>query len=276
MKDIYTPRSAAAELLVDRKSDESLQARAARFLGGCLPSQCFDVELVAYLPRYVPSATLEDEVFAEEARLAGLSPYWASYNDDKYTNRNSEKVRTIRPPLLLPKGQRTRQWIVEPGKRAGGMGNLETVYGYTSTDYQKGLRQTVFNRMGDAGLVDNTFDMSEWYRMQANRFGYEGGNLAPYYYPATMALAATQGVMFDDFDTELGTFGDLAQFRNDVVYPAIDQVTEALGVAPIIVKLPYYKELDATCLEFLDQDEVGLLRTVGSVALTNSLESESL
>lgn len=94
--------------------------------------------------------------------------------------------------------------------------------------------------------------MTDWYRFQAPRFGWESGNLAAYYYPATMALASTLGVLYEDFDggPNAGN-GDLAGFMDQVVYPAIGKVTQDIGVAPVIVQLPYREGMNETGLEFL-------------------------
>lgn len=272
MNTIYTPKEAALEILSERRSDPDIRGRVMEYLGGSVPAACFlSDQPLAFLARYVPRATDEDRLFADEARSAGLIPYWASYVEDRYTVRNPEKVETIRPPIRWQKGQRTRQWVVEPENRAGSIGELETIYGYSSCDYQQGLRGLVFARDGNQDIQDNTFDMTSWYRDQAPRFGYEGGNLAAFYYPATMALATTMGVLYEDFDGgPNASNGDLAKFMRAVVRPAIDKVTSDLGLAPIIVRLPYIDKLNETGLEFLGADEGKAFRAIGSRAVLSA------
>ena len=215
----------------------------------------------------MPRATDEDRLFADEAREAGFTPYWSSYLADRYTVRNPEKVQTIRPPIRWAKGQRTRQWVVAPEERSGGIGELNTIFGYTSAEYQNGVRELVLTNDGDKELAENIFDMTDWYRFQAPRFGWESGNLAAYYYPATMALASVFGVLYKDFDGGPNSGnGDLVAFRDGVVYPAIAKVTQDLGVNPVIVQLPYREGMGETGLEFLDSDTAELVRTLGSKA----------
>ncbi len=272
MKDIYTPPEKALELLENRRQNSQLQSRVAEYLGNLLPTSIFEGEQpVAFLARYVPRATGEDRLFAEVAQEAGFVPYWASYVSDRFTTRNPEKVETVRPPLLWPKGQKTRGWVVEVDKRQGGIGELDTIYGYSSSDYQQGIRQLVFGNDGLDELTDNAFDMGKWYKAQASRFGYIQGNLAPFYYPAAMALATTYGVLYEDFEGgPNASSGDLAKFRNEVVYPSIDKVQKDLGLRPVIVQLPFYQGMNVTDLSFLDKDEVEQFKKFGSLSLQSA------
>jgi len=271
MKDIYTPKEAALETIMERRNNPELREKVAQYLGERLPAACFLADTPpAFLARYVPRATDEDRFFADEAREAGFVPYWSSYLADRYTTRNPEKVQTIRPPIRWTKGQRTRQWVVAPEERSGGIGKLNTVFGYTSAEYQQGVRELVLANDGNEELAGNVFDMTDWYRFQAPRFGWESGNLAAYYYPATMALASTLGVLYEDFDggPNAGN-GDLAGFMDQVVYPAIGKVTQDIGVAPVIVQLPYREGMNETGLEFLDSDTAATMRTLGSRAIVS-------
>jgi hypothetical protein len=221
--------------------------------------------------RYVPRATGEDLAFADIAQEAGFNPYWASYKADKFTIRNPEKVETIRPPIWWQKGQKTRTWVVEPDRRNGGVGELDTIYGNSSSDYQRNLRKTVFTEKGMTKLLDNCFDMGDWYKMQAPRFGYEGGNLAPYYYSATMALATTFGALYEDFDGgPNASSGDLMLFKNNVVYPAIDKVERELGLSPIIVRMPYQSGMNETDLSFLSDEQSAQFKKVGFASISSA------
>lgn len=269
MKDIYTPQEAALEVIESRRQNPEIRARVAEYLGNLLPSTCVELDRpVAILARYVPRATDEDRMFAEQATDAGFIPYWASYTADRFTTRNPEKVETVRPPIRWQKGQKTRSWIVEPEKRQGGVGELETMFGYTSTEYQQGIRELVLEKDGVSELAPNIFDMGDWYKAQAPRFGYVGGNLAPYYYPATMALVTTFGAIYEDFDggPNAGN-GDLASFMGRVVYPAIDIVKQELGLKPVIVKLPFRDRMNETDLSFLDPDQAEQFKKFGSMSL---------
>ncbi len=119
-----------------RQEDGDLAARVLELLGGRLPAGFPDDRVpTAMLARYVPRATGEDLAFATSAAAAGMRPYWASYVSDRFTTRNPEKVDTLRPPVRLPKGQRTRSWIVPPSERNAGVGLARTGCGHSATAY---------------------------------------------------------------------------------------------------------------------------------------------
>lgn len=276
MNDIYTPPQQAFDIIGERRMDTALLKKASEFLGGVLPADCFEVNgeglaPTAILARYVPRATGEDIIFADMARDVGFIPQWATYLADRYTIRNAEKVSTIRPIVRWPKGQRTKRWVVGQKDRVGGIGYMPTIFGCTSADYQQGIREIVFNENVSNDIVNNTFDLTEWYRLQSARFGYESGNLAPFYYPALMGLVAVYGVLYEDFDGgPSSSNGDLAMFMQQVVKPAIGMVEERLGVKPMIVRLPYQKGMNETNLAFLSPEEAQIVQQMGSKALLSA------
>lgn len=257
MSEFYTPDEAAIGTIEERRESIDIRSRVLEYLGDMLPSTELEQgKPVAILARYVPRATKEDELFINASYQAGFRPFWASYRGDRFTTRNPEKVETIRPPILWRKGQKTRAWVVEPEKRIGGVGELTTIYGNTSSQFQQNIREMVFDRRGTGEIARNTFDMGNWYMAQAPRFGHEKGGLAQFYYPALMALATTYCVIYEDFDGGPNAdSGDLKRFRHEVVYPAFKKVQKDLGLTPIIIQLPYRPQLNNTDLSFLSVDE---------------------
>lgn len=267
MKDIYTPASMAADVLMERKQNQPLKERVGEYLGNIVPASCLGAsEPIAFLARYVPRATNEDKLFAEAAQTDGFTPFWASYVSDRFTTRNPEKVATVRPIIQWGKNQRTKTWVVAPENRVGGVGELKTVFGATSTDYQREIRATVFRNDDQPTIADQTFDMGEWYKLQANRFGYQTGRLAPYYYQALMALTIANGVLYEDFDggPNAGS-GDLKAFREEIVYPAFDEAERAIGERPLIVQLPFRDNMEVTDMSFLDDEKAAQLKQFGRV-----------
>jgi hypothetical protein len=270
MTELYTP-IAAAEIIGERNQDMRLQERVARYLGGLLPPTGGDTDRPrAVLMRYVARGTNEDVEFAAEALAHGFGPYWATYLDDAFTTRNPEKVDIARPPLRWAKGQKTRSWVVSADQRNGGVGRLATNYAVPTSDYQAELRGLVFDRQGLASHRANSFDMGNWYAVQAPRFGYSGeGAKAPYYYPAIMAWAALNAV-FEDYDGGPNAGGgDLARFRNRVVVPAFERVQAELGITPVLVQLPYVAGMSETDLSFLDAEATINLQKYGRIGTSN-------
>lgn len=271
INNIYTAPEQALDKLMQRKTDPRVLERVANYLGSDFPDNSVldDAKQVAVLARYVSRATDEDRFFADFARSYGFEPYWAAYLADQYTTRNPEKVQTLRPPIRWQKAQKTRQWLVAPENRQGTMGQIPTLYGYSVADYQQGLRKLVFDRDGNSEIQQNTFDMSGWYQRQAPRFGYTTGDkLSLYYYCATMALATSFCVIFEDFDGGPNSInGDLASFTDNIVYPAINKIKTDLGLDPIIVRLPYREGFNETGLEFLGADAENSIKQLGVLSV---------
>lgn len=262
MDNIYTPPEAAVAMLEERRQDIAVRSRVLEYLGGILPSSCLAAgnPPVAILANYLARGTLEDRVFAKLARKAGFLPYWATYTAERFTTTNPEKVDTIRPPILWGKGQRTRQWIVRPEKRKGAIGNLQTVFGCSSSAYQHALRKLVFDSDRRSDLLTRTFDMSAWYEVQAKRFGHnDGERLAPYYAVARTALITTFCAYYRHYDRRD------SRFMREVIGPSVDKVKKDLGLSPVIVQMPDLPGMNETDLSFLNARQAEQVRTLGGI-----------
>jgi hypothetical protein len=244
--------------LDSRTRDTGIRDRVLDYLGRELPIDILSgPKPVAILANYVARGTREDRLFAGQAEADGLVPYWATYLDDAYTTTNPQKVDTIRPPILWPKSQRTRGWVVKPEDRNGPIGNLNTIFAMTSSEYQSSLREIRLAKDERTDLLDNTFDMSEWYRVQAKRFGHrEGERLAPYYVAARFALI-TLCAYYHNYD------GTDTRFMREVFYPNYYKVKRELGLKPVIVNMPYLPGLNETDLSFLDNDQAEKVKELG-------------
>lgn len=257
MNDIYTPLEDARQILGDRMRDQALVQRVTEYVGGILPDIFVDIDKpIGVLARYVPRGTSEDRLFTELAQEGSFRPYCFSYLADGYTVRNPEKVDIVRPPINWGR-DKTRRWIADVNDRRGPVGEITTQYGMTSAEFQRGLRQVVFDQAGYSNLVDNVFDLSEWYRLQADRLGGgEQRSIAELYYEPLMALYCVFGALFENFyEGPNTTTGDLALFTANILEPVIERNVKALGVKPVIVRLPAYETVSVTNLAFLSRDE---------------------
>ncbi len=90
-------------------------------------------------------------------------------------------------------------------------------------------------------------------QLASGRAGWrEGDGLAPFYYPAMLALTARFAVLYEDFHgaPNAGS-GDLGAFTTSVVEPAFAAVERVLGVPPLVVRLPPAAAMNETDLTFL-------------------------
>lgn len=235
---MYTDPTRVMQELSRRRKDKRLMAAVLDYLGGNLPADWPTDRPIATINRYVATARMEDLVFAHAATSLGIRPFWPTYLAEQYTPTNPEKVSCLRPRVHRPKMQHSRSWLVTEHQQWVGqpLGAIRV--------NEVGL-QTVHSQARRAALppdvADNVFDISPWNRSQAVRFGgsLEGGRLAPYYYNAVMALYIVHGVLFEDFDGGPNASSGLGSFVDAVVSPAIKNVTDHFGLAPLIVRLPY-------------------------------------
>ena len=275
METLYTPRDGAAEILGERQNDSALITRVEEFLDNELPADTLKADKIsAHLARYLPDVSRESLLFAEQASEDGFDQIlWAGYRGDRYVSSNSQKSSLVKPTLLFAKGQRRRMPIVEPMQRRGGIGDLTTIYGESLLEYYQNMREIVFVRRGQADLSDATFDMTNWYRSQAIRFGWQENdpNLSRYYYKAIMALITVFAVLYKQNPYNNPSPNAPRQFTELMIRPAFTEVEKALGVRPIIVAMDYTEGLDETDLTFLPDDQQRILVEQGSRALKSAI-----
>ncbi|MDR3125636.1 MAG: hypothetical protein LBU20_00975 [Candidatus Nomurabacteria bacterium] len=270
MKEMYTPRARAAEIIGERQQDSTLTTRVQEYLGGELPTAKLAIGRVStYLARYVPDASQQSLEFADQAATDGFEQIlWASYLGDQFKTANSEKTALTKAPMNFAKGQYQYANIVPPERREGKLGELQTKFGYSLPEYYQYLRRVVLGENGQADLADSAFDMTDWYCAQAKRFGWDGqsANLAPYYYRAIMALLTVYAALYDVDNSGTDKARNI-DFTNNVMYRSAVEVERTLGVKPVVVALETRPDWDDTDLRFLTTQEKDILLNQGSQAL---------
>lgn len=249
---MYTTIDEARDELLRRQRDPQLQQRVADFLGGLLPDG-FPIATapVAMLNRYIATARDEDHAFAAMAVAHGFSPWWGEHPDDHFVSNNPDKVMLCRPRIQLPKQQIQQKWIVDAPTQLHGVPlrkittHDDMAMGQMSlTGFHHLLRTAVF----PLPLATRIIDDSQWLHTQAHRFGWMPtddlmGSMDQAYYPALFARYICHGVLFEDFHGGPNV-KKLDAFRDNVVHPALEQVTRAIGVSPLIVHFPWRQGYD--------------------------------
>jgi len=232
--------------LESRRRDPGIMKKIMDFLEYLPPG--LPKQPVACIPRHIATCTGEDIAFASMARSIGLVPFWPEYLSDRFTTANKGKVAYVRLKTRLPGGNRYATVVdsintIDKAKQPLG----EIVTNRRQADrhlllpelhYQ--LRQIVF-----PDLAHNHFDISDWHKHQAVRFGAQGSEqrLAPFYYAATLAVYIGHAVMFEDYHNGPNA-KNLARFRQTTLDPALEIIARHIGLAPLIVKLTYREDYD--------------------------------
>jgi hypothetical protein len=181
----------------------------------------------AFLFRFIATPCFETLCFLELVNGTGLLPVIGGFHQDKFATRNPIKLGLGR--MGFQQGlNRHEQRLVEfvnvlDWKQQGySLCKLETLWGQNLIAFHRELLAHALN----GGAHPFVFE----YSPQCAR---AGGTTAAIYREYLLRLCLADGILFEDFlldETEL-------PFTRDVVLPAIDAVTAAHGLKPLIVRL---------------------------------------
>jgi hypothetical protein len=242
-----------------RLRNPALQERVRQYLGGVWPAGFEEINTpTAVFAPYLAKGSETETDFLNKAMNKGFDTAVATYAGTEYVTANPGVVDCYRAPLILPKGQRQRMWVVAEAERAGAVGRANTMYDdMTIVDYWDGIRNVVLeqNKLPADGAV---VDFGAWYALQAGRFGWTGERAkSPFYYMASMALYASgRAVLFDTPPTA---------FATRVMQPAYEAASSELGVEPLITNELQPGKRDWVDVSFLADDEVGRLQSAGKI-----------
>ncbi|HSX00813.1 MAG TPA: hypothetical protein VLF67_01105 [Candidatus Saccharimonas sp.] len=235
---MYTHPARVADAIGRRRRDKGLRAAVAEYLGGELPQDWPQHGVIATLNRYLATARVEDVMYAHAAASLDLRPYWPTYQAERFTLANPEKVSYVRPRIQVSQLSVANGWLVPRHQELANcpLGSIR-VGQVALTEVHHQVRQAVL----PPDVIDNVFDMSAWNHLQAARFGAPAGTrrLAPHYYYGIMALYICHAVLFEDFHGGPNEGAGLDGFVGEVVEPAVKAVTREFGLEPLIVRLPY-------------------------------------
>ena len=188
---------------------------------------------MAVLGRHVATCRYEDLVYKLMAESAGLTPTWMEYTGDKFVTCSSVKKSLLQPFTCDGKGRaggwRTRKMKLANPHCWDGK-NISDVILQDGTNLVKWHHNHQDAIMGDVVRYDSTNWLKQFPRGASE------------YYPYYLAAFVAHGVLFEDYHG--GESGDeLDSFTTDVFQPAWDRVVREIGIAPIIVPLPWWDGL---------------------------------
>ena len=251
--------SQAYELANKRLKDTALQERAAEFLGNIWPPGFDDIEVprAVYAP-YLATGSVVEVAFIKTAQVEGFDTVVATYEASEYVTANPAIVDCYRAPLIEARGQCSREWVVPMEERRGAVGEARTIYpDLDIVSYWSNVRQPILEE-NELPVNDKVVDFSEWYQLQAKRFGWNGQrSKSALYYNALMGLYASgRAVLYDTPPTS---------FAEQIMKPAADMAKEYLGIEPLITCELKPAKRDWKDVSFLDTDQLQLLKTTGRV-----------
>jgi len=244
----------------DRVANDNLQERIGELLGGLWPPgfEEPDNPKAVFAPYLARGSEMELRAL-NLARAAGFTAVVATYRDARFVNNNPAAVDCWRAPLLLPKGQQRKLWVVPESERDGALGAASTIYeGKNVGEYWQGIRRAILDKNGMVADGIGSADFGDWYDAQAKRLGWRPGmKKSEVYYLASMALYASgRAVLFDTPPTT---------YANYYMAPAAERVNEAVDAYPLVTNDLPGGVTDWVDARFLRDDQVKTLVNEGVI-----------
>lgn len=202
--------------------------------GFVFPSAFLREEHIGFVSRHIATARYEDCAFILMAELAGLRPVWSTYVRDRFVTHSPVKSSYLLPRVVTgfsPRGfPEVRKLRLADTQEAEIMqmrlSEITAVSGESLVAWHRNLLHSVYPQ----ALVT---DPSDIYLARGGAKGY---------YPLLLSLAVAHGVLFEDFHG--GETGEgLTRFTREIFEPAFAAVEAIFGVPPLIVPLPWWREL---------------------------------
>ena len=233
-KYYINPEDARAELLIRKE----LRTKVPEFWsehGVDFPGKMFnDLPPSAFLARQLATFRFEDAVFLRMAEEANLYPLWSPFSVDKYSGKSSLK-RSYVQPQIADRFNKNGE-VITCKKR------LIKDLGVCQPDP---LRELV----ADDGSNIMAWHLNRWFMATGGGLLLEASSYKSGWnislersYLGFLSLFISHAVLFEDFHGgESGN--ELNTFTSKVFEPAFKKVEDYFGVRPLIVKLPWWKEL---------------------------------
>jgi hypothetical protein len=219
---MYVTPEQAKSILRQRRSDLVLRRKVQNYLGE-LPA-FLQQGPKAVIARQLASPTLEFQNFAALADQVGLPPVALDFSGDKFYSGNPDKLALGKMMFHHGKGRNggdkiTPRRVIDfnhwDGKPAD---QIKTLWGEGFVDFHHRLLTSYYPEV-------NIFDCTEWLRTL--------GGKPELFWPRVFGLFVCDCILFDNFHEE----GHEKTFTRDIIRPALAQVEEQIGHAPLIVPL---------------------------------------
>jgi len=215
----YYSLDSAREIVSKRRSDISLVQAVERFLGGrFMPG--FGCKPRAALIRSTLSPDTRFDFFQFCAAYVGLEPLYAEHSNDMFLGLSEDKLGLARLRLTMGDGSRRTADIIDFRTYHGKMiPDVKVLSGERLVEFHHGLFHLC--------KPEITFECVSSY---FSSFGRPCD-----YYPFYLANFVAHGILFETWESDVSKRE--YSFTENVVAKAFMEVEEALGAAPIIVRL---------------------------------------
>ena len=216
--------------------------------GFMFPSAFMYEEPIGFVSRHIATARYEDCAFILLTEQAGLRPVWSTYTRDRFVTHSPVKASYLLPKIVtgfsprgFPEVRKLRLADTQEAEiRHLRLEEISTGNGELIVAWHQNLLHGVYPQ----ALITDPSDI------------YLACGGAKGYYPLFLSLAVAHGVLFEDFHG--GETGEgLMRFTREIFEPAFAAVEAIFGVPPLIIPLPWWRELGY----YVDPSRVGQWRS---------------
>ena len=178
----------------------------------------------AILARHLASPNFEFHIFSARARQTGLPVACPLYLEDRFCERNPDKLALARPTFFLGQGRkggdksRSYRIIDQARWQEQPLAEIRTLWGESFAGFHQRLLQRHFPGV-------ETGDASAWLQRMGGR--------PSRFWPRLLSLFVGHGILFENFHSS----GPETEFTRNIIRPSIRQVEERFGLRPLIVPL---------------------------------------
>lgn len=237
---VYTPLSEAIKILEERQKDGELIKKIENILGeDNIPSVFKDKGLKGFQFRQIATPNHESLTFIKIAKDFDIKPIFCEHHNDKFTTNNFFKLSLGQ--IKINNGfDKNNDIILEKInvidiKNSDGLKikEIKTLWGESMIDMHKNLFKC-YNFCKDISFIN----MSEWYNQNGNN---------PYScYKNIFMFFIVHGIMFENFlDNK-----DEYSFTKDIILPTLKEVSDKIGLKPLIVPIPPMEREKSKCLVY--------------------------
>lgn len=197
--------------------------------------------------RQLASCRYEDLLFITMCERGGLTPLWAPYERDWYVDKSPLKCSYIQPrfEVELRGGKSFVSKLRLANPRACQHKRLDEIFVNPAPH---------FGEWEEGVDLDPSWRLVNWHRRHleaaypqalVNDFSsiyQQAGGKPPDYYPFLLSLFVAHAILIEDYHGgESGVRLDV--FTGQIFEPAFRKTEERFGFSPLIVALPWWKEL---------------------------------
>lgn len=230
----YIALEDARYLLEERRVFRKAIEECWKAQGFAFPQAFLQEAPAGFVSRHLATARYEDCAFILMAESVGLRPIWSTYIQDRFVTHSPIKGSYLLPRIVAgfsPRGFPEIRKVILADTQAAEKTRQPLNEIFTGDNESLvSWHQNLLHAAYPQAVVTDPSDI------------YKARGGAKEYYPLLLSLAVAHGILFEDFHGG-ETGAGLQRFTREIFEPAFCAVQGIFGASPLIVPLPWWREL---------------------------------